>query len=289
MAADDRSAFRVPRGAPPPSNVERGTRNPERISEVRLPGEVPRFEVPGWREQYGVVAGVTGRGEGPGRGFDLGLWTDAPVGEVMTRWRAFRKAEPGFEATVLGNQVHQTEVAWHERGQGWIQLEGVDGHATRARGVLLTVTIADCIPIYIVDPVARAVALLHSGWRGTAGRILERGVELLHTAAGSRAADLLVHCGVGICGHCYEVGSEVMIGCGLRADGPGPWHADLRAIVAEQARALGVEKISTSQLCSAHDRPLFYSHRASGGQDGRMVAYLGIQPLAFSPFRPSTP
>ena len=273
---DGRSPFPVPRGDPTAGDSELGTRNPELVSEVRLPGEVPRYEVPGWREQFGIVAGITGRGEGPGRGFDLGLWTDAPVGEVMTRWRAFRNAEPGFEATVLGNQVHKTQVAWHERAQGWIQVEGVDGHATRTGGVLLTVTIADCIPIYVVDPVARAIALLHSGWRGTAGRILERGVELLKKAAGSSAADLLVHCGVGICGTCYEVGSEVMVGCGLRANGPGPWHADLRAIVAGQAGALGVEKISTSQFCSAHDRPLFYSHRASGGQDGRMVAYLGM-------------
>lgn len=247
-----------------------------RITETRLPGDVPRFEVPGWREKYGVVAGITGRGEGPGRGFDLGLWTDAPVGEVMTRWRAFRRAEPAFRATILGNQVHQTAVAWHQAGQGWIQIEGVDGHATRTPGLLLTVTVADCIPVYLVDPVARAVALLHSGWKGTAGGILERGVKALVEGAASTVSNIVIHCGVSICGPCYEVGSEVMVGCGLAADGPGPWHADLRAIVAEQARKLGIHEISTSQLCSAHDRGMFFSHRASRGLDGRMVAYLGI-------------
>jgi copper oxidase (laccase) domain-containing protein len=68
----------------------------------------------------------------------------------------------------------------------------------------------------------------------------------------------------------------VMDGCGLAHDGPGPWHADLRAVIADRARALGVRSVSTSQWCSAHDRPLFYSHRASGGKDGRMVAYLGL-------------
>jgi YfiH family protein len=195
----------------------------------------------------------------------------------MSRWRAFRQAEPSFRATILGNQVHQTRVAWHEDGAGWIQIEGVDGHATRRGGLLLTVTVADCIPVYLVDPATRAVALLHSGWRGTAGRILERGVELLVNHAGASVDDILMHCGIGICGKCYEVGSEVLAGCGIELIGPGPWHVDLRAILAEHAHGLGIRQISTSQFCSAHDRELFYSHRASGGKDGRMVAYLGMR------------
>lgn len=258
------------------SNPEPGTRNSELIREVRLPGEVPRYEVPGWRDRFGVVAGITGRGEGGGRGFDLGLWTDAPVGEVMTRWRAFRQAEPGFRATILGNQVHRTDVAWHAGGAGWVQIDGVDGHATATPGLLLTVTVADCIPVYLVDPRRRAIALLHSGWRGTAGGILERGVAALVERCGSDVENIVLHCGVSICGSCYEVGSEVMIGCGLATDGPGPWHADLRAVVADRAAALGIREVSTSQFCSSHDRPLFYSHRASRGADGRMVAYLGL-------------
>ncbi len=246
------------------------------LREIPVVGPVPRFEIPGWRDQYGVIAGITGRGDLPGRGYDLGLWTEAPVGEVMTRWRAFRAAEPGFTAVILGNQVHRTEVAWHDAARGWVQIEGVDGHSTATPGLLLTVTVADCIPVYLVDPVRCAVSLLHSGWRGTAGQILRRGVETLIQAAGSRPGDIVVHCGVGICGDCYEVGHEVMAGCGLEHDGAGPWHADLRAVLTEQARALGLGTVSTSQWCSAHDRPQFYSHRASGGSDGRMVAYLGF-------------
>ncbi len=248
------------------------------LRETALPGPVPRHEVPGWRERFGVVAGITGRGADGGRGFDLGLWTEAPVGEVMSRWRAFRRAEAGFHATILGNQVHQTAVAWHTQGEGWVQIEGVDGHATATAGLLLTVTVADCIPVYLIDPARRAIALLHSGWRGTAGGMLEVGVQTLVERVGSRASDIIMHAGVGICGPCYEVGSEVMAGCGLPAEGPGPWHADLRAILADRARSLGLAEISTSQWCSAHDRALFYSHRASQGRDGRMVAYLGLLP-----------
>jgi copper oxidase (laccase) domain-containing protein len=85
-----------------------------------------------------------------------------------------------------------------------------------------------------------------------------------------------MHLGVGICGPCYEVGAEVVEGVGLRADGDGPWHVDLRERLLHQAGQLGVRTTSVSAWCSAHDRDRFYSHRASGGADGRMVAYLGL-------------
>ena len=148
------------------------------IRETPVPGHVPRFEIPAWRESYGVVAGITGRGSEPGRGFDLGLWSDAPVGEVMGRWRAFRRQLPEFTAVALGNQAHGVEVMSLDTGHGWIQVEGIDGWITTAPRVLLTVTIADCVPVYLVVP-GRGVALLHAGWRGTAGGILGRGVEQL--------------------------------------------------------------------------------------------------------------
>jgi len=241
-----------------------------RLTEARLPGPIPRYELTPWREQFGVVAGITGRE------FDLGLWTGHPVSEVMGRWREFRAGQHGFPGTVLGTQVHGTTVLTHAGGRGWIQLDGVDGHVTRAPGLLLTVTVADCIPVYLVDPAARAVALLHSGWRGTAAGILERGVEALLKLTGSPSASVLMHCGVGICGSCYEVGSEVMQGCGVALDGPGPWHLDLREVLVERARTLGLGQISASDWCSAHHRDRFYSHRASRGADGRMVAYLGF-------------
>ncbi len=245
--------------------------------EVELAGPVPRFEIPGWRERFGVVAGITGRGDANGRGFDLGLSTDAPVGETLSRWRAFRGAEPGFDLVVLGYQVHRAEVMEAGAGRGWLQVEGIDGWCTATPGTLLTVTVADCIPVYLVAP-GRGIALLHAGWRGTAAGILDRGVAKLSALTGVPQNDLVMHCGVGICGNCYEVGAEVMTGCGLPADGPGPWHLDLRQHLMAQGRRLGLSDISVSSWCSAHDRPRFYSHRASRGADGRMVSYLGILP-----------
>ena len=248
------------------------------LLETEIPGPVPRLEIPGWREQFGVFAGITGRGAGEA-GFDLGLWTGTaePVGKVMERWSLFRAAATGFHTVVSAHQVHGTAVGWHGDGEGWRLVDGLDGHLTGSPGVLLTITVADCIPVYLVDPVRRIVGLLHAGWRGVASGILGHGVRRMQ-AYGASPSQIAIHCGVGICGDCYQVGADVMTACGLPGNGGGPWLLDLRGRLVNEARALGVENISTSQFCSAHDHGFFYSHRASGGRDGRMVAYLGLLP-----------
>jgi copper oxidase (laccase) domain-containing protein len=146
-----------------------------------------------------VVAGITGRGDGP-EPFDLGLWTAQPVGSAMARWRAFRQDVPECTAQVLAHQVHGATVLWHDAGAGWSIHEGADGHATAEAGLLLLVTVADCIPVYLVAPAHGAIALLHAGWRGTAGGILAEGVRLLTTRTGALPSDLVMHTGVGISG-----------------------------------------------------------------------------------------
>lgn len=221
------------------------------------------------------MAGVTGRGDDPERPFDLGLWNLGGVGESMRRWRDFLGAEPGFHAHVLAHQVHGREMRWQAPERGWILQEGLDGHLTRKPGVMLLVTLADCVPIYLVDPRRRLAALLHSGWRGTAADILARGVEELVERGGSDVADIVMHCGVAICGQCYEVGSEVLEALGRPVGGDGHGRVDLRRLLAERAGTLGLRRVTTSGFCSAENRDRFFSHRASHGADGRMVAYLG--------------
>jgi YfiH family protein len=231
------------------------------------------MELREWAGRYGVVAGITTRG----RGFSLGLWSEENVGQVMTRWRAVRAAfGPRFPGLVLSHQIHGTAVTWHPASPpGWLILDGVDGHATGAPGLLLTITVADCIPVYLAAPDKRVVALLHAGWRGTVGRILERGLELVQRVASVSAGEIVMHCGPGICGACYEVGSEVLAQLSGRPE-TEPGRVDLRQVLVEQARALGLAEVTTSAWCTAHDRDQFFSHRASGGRDGRMIAYAGL-------------
>ena len=231
---------------------------------------VPRLELADWSQRYGLIAGITTRP------LSLGLWSEEPVGQLMGRWRAFRSTFASrFPTIVLSHQVHGTEVRWHEAmPEGWLILDGIDGHATGDPGVLLTITVADCIPIYLAVPQTGAIALVHAGWRGAAGGVLARCVDLLTSRGFATTSDIVMHCGVGICGDCYEVGPEVAVRFGMPSR-DGPVQLDLRASLARQAHELGIADVSISPWCSAEGRERFFSHRASGGRDGRMVAYLG--------------
>ncbi len=246
--------------------------------EERTPadGELPGYQIPDWEKRFSVVAGITGRQGPDGAEFDMSLMSDRPAAEIMGRWRTLRNAVPQFTGVVQGHQVHGTEVRWHDQVEGWLRLDGVDGHATGAKGILLTVTVADCIPVYLVDPQRRACALLHAGWRGAASGILSRGMDLLAARTESQPTDVVMHCGVGICGSCFQVGSEVLEAFGLRGDFPKPWAVDVRERLTEEARNLGIGEVSVSRYCTVHDHERFFSYRASGGAPGRMVAYLGF-------------
>jgi polyphenol oxidase len=225
-----------------------------------------------------LVQGITSRDAG-----DLGLFTDSPSRVVQERWRTLL-AESGLRSVAHARQVHGAAVRFHDAlPPGWHLAPDADGHATGTPGLLLAVTVADCVPVYLVHPEVRAVALLHAGWRGTAAGVLEAGVATLADRLDLRAEGIRVHLGPAICGACYEVGPEVHEALGFsRPVGPRP--VDLRAVLAARAEALGVprESITVSGHCTRCGDSPFYSHR--GGDPERQVAYLGV--LARAPTSP---
>ena len=243
-------------------------------TESRRP--IPALELAEWADRYGLTAGITTRDGG----FNLGLLTPEPAADVLGRWRTFASAMvPGFPAIVAGLQVHGRSVAMHhDPVPGWTIRDGVDGHVTGAAGILCCVSVADCVPVYLAHPPSGVVGLLHVGWRGAAGGMLEAGLAAFRAVGISRLDDVVMHCGVAICGDCYEVGPEVLAAVtGRPAAQPG--RLDLRAILAVRAAGAGVGDVSISPWCAAHDAQWFFSHRRSGGTDGRMLAYLG-RPVA---------
>lgn len=150
-----------------------------------------------------------------------------------------------------------------------------DGHITIAEGILLGVTVADCVPVFLVDPKARAVGLLHAGWRGTVDSILEQGIESLRRELGTDPDTLHLHLGPAICGGCYEVGSEVHAALGL-PEPAGPSPVDLRGQLAHRAVDLGVgeDRMTQSAWCTLCQGSPFFSHRR--GDSERQVGFLGI-------------
>lgn len=230
----------------------------------------------------GLVAGITVRRDLPGaesrRGgeLDFGLSTGGDMSSLSRRYSGLATGL-GFESAVAVRQVHGSRLVMVEGPPpaGFRVLDEADGIVTRLAGLLLAVTVADCVPVFVMSPGAGTLALLHAGWRGTAGGVLPAGIQSVVSKAACAAADLVVYLGPAICGACYEVGPEVT---GEFAD-PGrvPGHLDLRHVLAGQAAAAGVrpESVLSSVECTLCCSRRFHSHRGHGEKGGRMAAFVG--------------
>ncbi len=195
-----------------------------------------------------------------------------PVGDVLGRWSALQEfAAPGNAGRfATARQVHGADLLIHDGlWRGWLRGPAADGHVAPARGTALAVTVADCVPVFVVHP-SGATALLHSGWRGTVAGILPAALATLR-AAGHDPADARVLTGPAICGACYEVSPDVYAQLtGTTVDHPATVALD--AIIAAQARACGVRDVFTTDCCTRCDNDRFYSHRA--GDPGRQIGVL---------------
>jgi YfiH family protein len=219
---------------------------------------------------FGMLAFTTNRRFG-----SLSTASTEPVRDVMGRWDAVRSAlsiDHGVHRLATASQVHGARIVTHEKGwrwTGWLRGNDADGHLSIEPGTGMAVTIADCVPVFIAHA-SGAAAILHSGWRGTAARIVEEAIALFGHR-GYQPRSLHLHLGPAICGNCYEVSADVatrLLGERVSA----PQKVDLRALIADHAHAKGVEHISTSPSCTRCDNDTFFSHRA--GDAGRQVAVI---------------
>ncbi|MEO6864612.1 MAG: polyphenol oxidase family protein [Gemmatimonadaceae bacterium] len=214
--------------------------------------------------ELGVLAFTTTRAAGT-----FGLAGTDPVGEVMGRWSALLTGI-GARGICVAPQVHGDTVLPHVTPwDGFLRTSPADGHATQERGLALAVTIADCAPVFLAHP-SGAIAIVHSGWRGTEARIVHQAIRVLGRA-GLAPDEINVHIGPAICGRCYEVSAEVRARLtGEASNRPG--NVDIRSLIAEQASSAGVTRISVSPACTRCDNSTFFSHRA--GDTGRQIAVI---------------
>jgi hypothetical protein len=232
---------------------------------------------------------------------------------VANRERFFRAIGAAKMRAVTLRQIHSDLVCdVSESIAPHNDAPKADALFTRDPGLLLVVQTADCVPVLLADTKQRAVASIHSGWRGTVQRIAQKTLGRMQMECGTRPGDVMAVIGPCIGRCCYEVGSDVVREFHAKFpnarewfDGPFdalasgendpnwlPWltmrppghappapsvHLDLVAANRAMLVEAGVpaENISASGLCTACRGDLFFSHRRER-TTGRMMAAIAI-------------
>jgi YfiH family protein len=271
--------------------------------------------IPEWRQFSWLYHGFSTRRGGVSdvygsKSLNLG-WTKEDAPEAVRQNRrllveAVTGKPPSDVILVTVRQVHsdtihrvkasEAQSRQLETAEGKAVLEG-DGLITDEPHVLLAAGTADCVPVLLADPERRAVGAFHAGWRGTASRIVERGVERMRKEFGTRPEDLLAAIGpsIGVC--CYTVGQDVrgqfteqftysdeLFRSLAPEGGQAKFRVDLWEANRRQLLDAGLQagKISVVGECTActfepSGEPRYFSHRAQAGRTGRMLNVIGIR------------
>ena len=255
-------------------------------------------------EETGFVRAVFttrqgGISEGPYESMNLGLSNGDEKVKVLENYKIITGAlGKDISDVVLTHQTHTANirvVTEADRGKGLCRerdYQNIDGLVTDVPGLVLTTLHADCTPLYFADPVHRAVALAHSGWRGTASRIGAAAVKAMRDNYGTKPEDIVAAIGPTISiGH-YEIGPEVAqifeqefgkkICEKLGVLRPGKGDRYMLGLEAANMHVLmqaGIpeENITTCGICTYEQSERFFSHRkAAGGKRGNCAAMMYI-------------
>lgn len=205
----------------------------------------------------------------------------------------------GVEDMVCSDQTHTDHirlVTADDRGKGVVSpkdYRDVDGLITNEKGVVLCTFFADCVPLFFVDPVKKAIGLAHSGWRGTVQKIGKKTVKEMEKAFGTKPEDIYAAIGPSICQDCYEVSEDVIEefrkafpgaeenGVGISSKfwfrtKPGKYQLNLweanRQIMLEAG--IPAAHIEVTDLCTCCNPDFLFSHRASHGKRGNLGAFM---------------
>lgn len=265
-----------------------------------------------WRERDGVQAlhltelealgGVgalfTGRLGGVSPRWEGGLNWSRSVGDEAVHVQENRRRSLALlglpvEAAVMAGLVHGDRVVavtgdMLGRQPGEVALvEDCDALITDQQGLALIVTAADCVPVYLYDPVRRVVGAVHAGWRGTVAGIAGKALKAMVERYGCRPADIHAAVGPSIGPCCYEVDEAVAgplrqyYGAGAAAlllpgKAPGKYQLDLWEANRLDLVNAGAGRVSLSGECTACKVDRLFSHRAEAGRAGRGAALIAL-------------
>lgn len=237
-----------------------------------------------WADRFpGLLAVQTTRHGGVSSGslgsLNLGWYTKDRPENVRENYRRLGDAL-AFDPVRMaaGYQVHGSEIL---RVAAPGQTHGYDAFVTDRVGILLSVTVADCTPVLLYDPVRQVVAAVHAGWRGTVAGIAEKTVAAMHRWYGTEPRDCWAYIGACIDYADYQVDADV-------ADHFAPayrrwepreekYYVDLKGSNRDRLLGAGLraERIEVSPFSTLSRAADFFSHRAAAGRAGRGIALIG--------------
>lgn len=276
-------------------------KNEEHIFDECISAGVPFLKYPILEKEGLVEHGISTRLGGVSEGF-LGSMNlsytrgddPAHVDENYRRIAAAIGVKP--EHMVCTHQTHTTNVrivTREDAGKGVTREKDytdVDGLITNVPGICLVTFYADCVPLYFVDPVKKAIGLSHSGWRGTVGKIGKVTVELMQKTYGSDPKDILAAIGPSICQDCYEVSEDVIVKFQKSFEEKywpelfyqkenGKYQLNLwkaNELVFEEAGILK-KHIAVTNVCTHCNPDILFSHRTTGNKRGNLSAFLALK------------
>ena len=246
---------------------------------------------------HGFSTRIGGVSTGCYASMNLGLLKSEPYETVAENYRRLGSAV-GFDWTraVLSWQTHTTNVrkiTEADAGKGTVRdrdYRDVDGFITNVPEIPLVTFYADCVPLYFVDPVHRAIGLSHSGWRGTVSRMGSETLKAMKREYGTDPDDVIAAIGPSICGNCFEVGPEVVETFAkaftkeqmktICHPGEGDrsfldlWKTNRIVLMEAGVRP---EHILLTNACTRCNPDLLYSHRIMGTERGNLAAVLMIR------------
>ena len=245
---------------------------------------------------HGFATRLGGVSTGPYAQLNLGITRPDERAAVRENYHRFCAAI-GADVTslVMTHQVHEDTIRQATRADVLDDLLDpldyqADGLLTNQPGLCLTIYYADCIPVLLYDPVHRAIAAVHSGWRGTSLGIAPQAVAKMTALYGSDPGDILAAIGPGIGPCCFEthddgpsamvqrLGEDSLSLCVPLAH--GKFSVDLKGIIHWQLTQAGLADghVDTLSLCTACHPELYWSHRKMGDQRGNHAAMLQLLP-----------
>lgn len=251
--------------------------------------------------KHGFSTRLGGVSEGVFSTMNLGFNRGDSYENVRENYRRIAKAlDINYENMCFTRQTHTTNVVIVDKssaGNGIVtpnKFNDVDGLITNELDLPLVTFHADCVPVFFYDPVKKVVALSHSGWRGTVGKISKVTVEKMTANFGTDPKDVICGIGPSICKDCYEVSADVAeafksafkapdVDRILRQsifnpDDKDKYMLDLREACKIALLEAGVkeEHIEVTDYCTRCNPELFYSHRVMGTDRGSQAAFISL-------------